>query len=105
MIELNDEDIDKVVNDTVDAFRQDREGKGSFAYTAYTLCSKIELVSLCNKLIARLYDAEKEKKVKGKSSSDPDHIKCPSCGHTGIRWDREHDWYCPDCGNYVEYKD
>lgn len=61
MIELNDEDIDKVVNDTVDAFRQDREGKGSFAYTAYTLCSKIELVSLCNKLIARLYDAEKEK--------------------------------------------
>ena len=53
MIELNDEEIDKVVND--------REDKGSFAYTAYTLCSKAELTSLCNKLIARLYDTEKEK--------------------------------------------
>lgn len=61
MIELNDKEINMVVNDTVDAFRHDMEGRGAFAYTAYTICSKSELTHLCQVLIARLYDAEAEK--------------------------------------------
>ena len=110
MIKLNEQEMDKAIDRAIEKFCDDyvplyggpcniNMPGGGYVVPYY---AKSTLRSLCVRLIAELCVAESEK---FEGESNPDHVKCPHCGHIGIEWDREHDWYCPDCGNYVEYKD
>lgn len=121
MIKLNEREMDEAIDRAIEKFWDDyallydvplygrnNTNMPDHEYVAPSYYARSTLRSLCIQLIAELCAAEAEK-VKDESNADvcsnPDHIKCPSCGHIGVEWDEAKEWYCPDCGNYVEYKD
>jgi rubredoxin len=116
MIKLDDQEMEEAIDIAIEKFWDDyallydvslygrnNTNMPDHEYVAPSYYARSILRSLCIRLRAEV------EKVKGEFSadagSDPDHVRCPHCGHIGIECDREHDWYCPDCGNYVEYKD
>lgn len=96
MIKLDKQEMDEAIDRAIEKFRDDYVPLYDGPYYA-----KSTLRRLCIMLIVELCETESGK-VKDETyasvCSDPDHVKCPHCGHIGVGWDDAKEWYCLGCG-------